>query len=524
MRGRVGLGCRLALLAAVGAALPAAAQTQAAVPFVAEADLEAALAELEAGGVEVAATDLKLAEAEPAAAWRSDLALRAARAGAAAPDLQTRLRLDLEWVGARARWRGPAAGVTAVAGHLRLGRPGARLLLGQVGFAWGYGLLWAGPGRGSSLAASAPLAAWRSAGLGAAGTPDARTLDGGSVSLARGGWELDGLWGRPASGGAAPAGRSLLRLERRTGAWRWGALAASWSGQRGVSLAGARSGRPWGGGFELAVAVRDSAAPAVAGQGHLGWRGSGAWRAEILLTVAGAEAAPPSAARPALLTTWDGSGWAWRGAWAPGDGRRLALLLGRGRSRRAAPEPSRQCVDHLDLTGEAPLAPGVVLSGRWRVRRTVVTRWSERFPWAVPSRDDPALHTLQEAALAGRGGAATGRLLVRHLEEGGSGPHRERWLAVLGGTVGLGRSLTGRWSWSTAWGGDADLLSAVVTVRGLLLARHWGRWRSETLLGCDGHLGALEWSAAVSARVPEAGGPAAASPLRALWLSARWSW
>ncbi len=78
-----------------------------------------------------------------------------------------------------------------------------------------------------------------------------------------------------------------------------------------------------------------------------------------------------------------------------------------------------------------------------------------------------------------------------------------RSLISLTGKYRAGRTWKLRGGWVTAWGDPVDLVSAISPLAGFVLPRHWGRWRSETVLG-------LEWvgrgarvQAAGSLRQPE---------------------
>ena len=115
-----------------------------------------------------------------------------------------------------------------------------------------------------------------------------------------------------------------------------------------------------------------------------------------------------------------------------------------------------------------------------------------------------------------------GRLLVRSFGVDQAGLAGRRTLLGLSGDRRLSRRWRMRGSWVTAWGDPVDLVSAVVPVTGLVLPRHWGHWRSETLLGLEWMVRAASMQAAGSLRYPalESG----VQPVPTLWLKADVRW
>jgi hypothetical protein len=73
-----------------------------------------------------------------------------------------------------------------------------------------------------------------------------------------------------------------------------------------------------------------------------------------------------------------------------------------------------------------------------------------------------------------------------------------------------------------AWGGDADLVSAIVPFGGMILPRHWGHWRSEAVLGAEWRARGLRVRAALSMREPVDLYQAAAPQV--IWVEGQWVW
>jgi hypothetical protein len=98
-------------------------------------------------------------------------------------------------------------------------------------------------------------------------------------------------------------------------------------------------------------------------------------------------------------------------------------------------------------------------------------------------------------------------------------------------SLGARRHVTRRWTgWleaTSAWGDPVDLVRALTPLPGVVVVRHWGRWRSEAVVGIAGELGAATVRLALARRLPEPG--AAADPVpesSALegWLEASAAW
>ena len=73
-----------------------------------------------------------------------------------------------------------------------------------------------------------------------------------------------------------------------------------------------------------------------------------------------------------------------------------------------------------------------------------------------------------------------------------------------------------------AWGEDVDLVSAIVPFGGLVLPRHWGKWRSETGLGLEHSRRTWSWRLAAGIRRPEQG----RGEVQDTWLrsAVEWRW
>lgn len=473
-------------------------------------ELDAALQELEDAGVALAPGELAdaLAPAPSRADRRRELDLRLGGEPTAAESWDPRLHIDSRWSDWRMRGRiRRVPGEPVVRGDLRWERDPLRLRAGDVGLGWGSGLLAAAPGRGAAQTTDAPLVAWRDGPASGGSYGDPRALRGAAWSLAASRWRT---WG--VIGSATPTASRPLRLRQIAGlghegrAMRWGLLVARQDSVLGASLqAGFEQGR-WRLETETAGGRRGAATePWRALQVHLTCSAGRTWRAEAACAAASGGPWLESGRRPALLVDDEGRGWSLRGAGEPVRGLTVAALCARSDGRDPRREGHRARRDRVELQSGWRPAAGWTLQVRWRRTLEQEWAWSERYPWQPPIAGQQARRMIFTASVSRKSGARSWRLLGRTQSDGDGGEVRHRNLLQWVGSVDCMSFLRLRASWAGAWGGDADLVSALTPIRGVLLPRHWGRWRSETALGIEAHGGGLRCSAAVSCRSPEPG-------------------
>jgi hypothetical protein len=117
---------------------------------------------------------------------------------------------------------------------------------------------------------------------------------------------------------------------------------------------------------------------------------------------------------------------------------------------------------------------------------------------------------------------ARGRLTIRtHAAEKEVGSGR-RSLLGLNGHLNLGSGWRVRGTWVTAWGDPVDLVSAVSPMTGLVLPRHWGHWRSESVLGLERTGRTVRIRLAASLRRPDQ--DPSNNPLPSCWAEAEIRW
>jgi len=397
-----------------------------------------------------------------------------------------------------------------------------RVMGGQLGLTAGYGLLLGAPGRSSGLAADATfrrtgirLVEWT-------GLPDERTVRGLALEFRYRGCVLNGMGGdycRP--GGIRPV--RVLSLAVSGQGTILAACAVQAGSGRGLSLWGRREGDflEWSG-------------ETVFWRAGGGTRTGNSWQTVLTLRPersCGLQvglARRPAGPGPALgrrsqfLGEQEGRGWAGRIFWRSGAGFRLDLLAASSEQRKAVPEPARTRVRTWDLILSTRPGSRTVLSARLRAVSRGQWFWSDRFRWlpAIPSPGDSRVQG-QVRLVRERNGqalAVTGKWLCRIWPDHSADRFQ---FGASGRLAGSGGFLL-RAGYGSAWGDPLDLVGAISPLPGLVLSRHWGRWRSETYVGLGYRQEQVDFWLALAGR---SAGPEDPAGLELdVWLQARLRW
>jgi len=440
------------------------------------------------------------------------------------PDYYGKFILETRWLRLRARIREFRSGLRESTGTVEVGGRGVEMRVGELGLVQGHGLLVGAPGRGSSLAADMTLQLPRERLLTWVGSADPRTLSGFGGRAKLGSWSLRFLNGRSsrATESSAPPTRAV-QLTRRSD--DWGISAAGLAGplERGLSLAGSLGKRPLSGGFETLI---HQSAPGIPPTGaavlQVGWnpaRGSGL---EGQLGFADLAQAPGLASRPAVLPGWDGRGFTLRGFTRTGAGLSLRALVHLGRDLDRTGSRNRKEKILIDLQAGKKLSRQIELAIRYRSTEYRTWEWSERYPWQPPRAAASQRRTILSAQVALNRPGMRGRLLVRSYGLSRNVGNGRRSLISFTGRHVLGRAWKLRGEWVTAWGDPVDLVSAICPLTGMVLPRHWGRWRSEMVLGLEWVRGGARVQAAGSLRHAEPG--SAERTIWTIWAEAGIRW
>jgi hypothetical protein len=432
--------------------------------------------------------------------------------------------LETRGLRVRARIREYRTGLRETTGIVEVGGDPVELRVGEVGLSQGHGLLIGPPGRGSSLTADSGFASPAERMVSWLGSIDPAALSGFGVRARYGTWCLrfvNGDPGRSAGGPTPPT--TVVQLGNHRDDWRISVAGLAGNQERGASLAGGLRNRSLSGSFETLIwQVAPGIPPAAAAVLHVGWhpaRGSGM---EGLLGFADLDEAPGLANRPAVLTGWDGRGFALRGFTRTGTGVVLRAMVHLGRHLDRTGSRSRKEKFLVDLQAGKKLSSQVDLAVRYRSTDFRAWNWSERYPWQPPRAAASQRRTIISAQVVLERTRVRGRLLVRSYgldKETGNG---RRSLISLTGRYSIDKAWKLRGAWVTAWGDPVDLVSAISPLTGMVLPRHWGRWRSETVLGLEWVRGGARIQAAGSLRHPEPGSEERA--VQTIWVEAGIRW
>lgn len=439
-------------------------------------------------------------------------------------DRYAKVTLDGRWLRIGARLRRYMSGGKEVNWSLAAGGDQVELRVGELGLVQGHGLLAAAPGRSASLAADSGLAPPRGRLVTWLGYEDPRVLSGIAGKVRLGPWSLRVLSGRRRRTGEVPGPQvKVVQVVGRHDRWRISAAGLARGAARGVSLMGGWWGRPVSGSVETMIWESGPGIP-IAGAAVLQvrWDPTAGSGLEGQFGLSDLAVPPPLASRPAVLPGWAGRGFALRGYTRTGGGTVLRAMVHQGRHREGTGSPSKEGRFLVDLQARRKLSPGIEFAVRYRRTEYRSWSWSNRYPWQPPQEAQPRNRTILSAQVNLERSGMRGRLLVRSFGLDQAGTAGRRTLVGLSGDRRLGPDWRMRGGWVTAWGDPVDLVSAVIPVTGLVLPRHWGHWRSETLLGLEWVVRAARLQVAGSLRYPDPEN--GDEPMTTLWLKADFRW
>lgn len=277
--------------------------------------------------------------------------------------------------------------------------------------------------------------------------------------------------------------------------------------EKGVSLAGGMRNKPIYGSFETMVW---QSAPGIPPTGaavlQVGWKPAAGSGIEGLLGYADLAGPPGLASRPPVLPGWDGRGMALRGFTRTSSGSVLRAMVHLGHNLDRVGLRNREVKTLIDLQAGKKISKQVELAVRYRSTDIRTWGWLERYPWQPPRETDSKRRTIISVQFVLERPRLRSRLMLRSYGLGREVDSGRRSLVSLTGRYVLGKGWKFRGSWVTAWGDPVDLVSAISPLTGMVLPRHWGRWRSETVLGLEWVSGGARIQAAGSMRNPEPGG------------------
>lgn len=416
-------------------------------------------------------------------------------------------------------------GARILGGALELeGRPG-RIVVGYLGLEAGAGLLLARPGRGRTLVADGNLSRVRSRLAGWTGIQENRTVQGVGVATRFRRFNLNIMAGNlclPDTGFSPGIQAWTLSWVGRPS---FLALSGLYAGSgRGLGLWGKVQNAFLEGAGEVACwQPRNRMDPLISWQAVVSCQPTEDWFFQGGVASGSGGPGSPLAVRSPLLKGDQGHGWAFRGAWRSRQGVRMTLLATESSFRTGIMEPGRELVRAWDIMATVRTAPTVSLSARLRTTSQQRWEWSDRYRWQPATLVHRASRIQGQVRLAwtpmkNRSLFLTGRFI----QKGSPAASPVRALIGVHGLWNLNPEVQLRCGYGAAWGDPLDLVSAISPLPGLVVARHWGSWQSESFVG----LGVRQWGwrfrGAVSFR--------RSTPLAEyqdsiqVWLESGWVW
>lgn len=522
------------LLVGWGLGQPASGQNMAGVD---PAEVAAALAELAEAGTPPTGTDIAGFLADAATPTGGAVVGRMGYDSGGQWDRTGRLNYARgEW-DARLRWRLDHWGRRQAAGAVGLGRGQWRAVAGQLGLQQGFGLLVGGPGRGRYLTADGHLGPSGRGGFRPwVGEAEPQTMWGVGLQGGRGRWLARALVGGRGRRRTADSPTVVGQISRTGPVWQLALGLVRDPRENGLSFSGQCQAAGLTGAWEVSwrqpVSWRRGVGAVLT---QAVWRPHRTVLFEALAGFAELGPRPLMGVKQAVLGDWAGTGVAARGTWkvAPGLGLKVLVHRSAGQQEIATGQRRRKLLSDIQLAGKRPGGARGDWWGDVRVRSggEDAVAWSERFPWQPPAlavqdrkqvvsvragwrRDQDRVQVLWRRLVTSRVSRDLG------WERAGG-----RCLLGISGARGLTASCLLRFSWTVAWGPEADLVSAVVPFGGFVLPRHWGHWRREELVGLELGRGGLRCRGAVSWRTADwLADPALYTDLLTVWLEGGWYW
>lgn len=484
-------------------------------------DLIEAVGELDGADQPLGARELLQAVVRPRRAPRQASSMSGRvrwRAQAAGRDVRQDGRLEWEAgpIGGRGTLRLRPGEAPEAAGGAWLASGPIRLWAGQLALRHGFGLVAADPARRTALTADQEL-------LEAGGGLAVRTSSGAGATALQAGLEYGGRRWRASTLWKPAAGAATVRVANAGVAREWGVLACRDTSSSALSWNG-RLARPslactW----ELAHWQPSRGAGSDAMITALSWQAARDLRLEVQSGMTGGPWPRGAGVLPATART----GWALRAAWRDRGVGACEILVQGARMAPDGAVAKRRTSRVAEVAWSARPRPALTIELRLRRSSRLESSWSERQPW------EPATETNTGTRTAATGGAAWERggtrlaAQWRSFTVDGVAAGGTRQLATLAWRCELG----GGWvAWAesgSAWGDAVDLVRGLAPLPGVVVPRHWGRWRAETMLGASCAKGLFRGCLAAARRQAEpaagdGGAPGAVSWEG--WLEAGVSW
>jgi len=421
-------------------------------------------------------------------------------------------KLDIESKGAHLRYRqvNRSQGISGRGGFLVYNYSSLTVGVGDFGLNHGFGLLKAGPGRGSYLAADSRLGPKRQGVRRWAGGYDTGAVRGGTVHWSIGDkWDALLVFGsvhNPEKGeDSTLLQEKMIRLGSITNSGhQWGVLVAASGKNRGMSLTGSAKGHGLHGSFEVAGwQAAEEVKPAFAWAMEVGLESRKNWVLEGIVVATDGAGIFTGGHLPYIPAGEDGRGWFLRtGRRVSGKGR-LLLVIGKMGHRTPTGTGQRHQSTLLDLQGRWLPKSGIEISGRWRRRQRKSETWSPIYPWQAPHLAGQELRSVLTCQLSCKFQPLTTRVMARLYQQGKDADWGTRSLITISATYWLSSCYAVQGSNTTSWGDPIDLVSALSPMAGLVLPRHWGSWSEETTFGFRFEWNFLQCRLGCSRRVPE---------------------
>jgi hypothetical protein len=484
-------------------------------------DLIEAVGELDAADQPLAVRELLQAVTHPGPATRPALH--------SSGNLRWRTQAGVSEVRHDGRWEwamGPSGGrgvvrlrpgqSAEVAGGGWLAGGPVRLWAGQLVLRHGFGLVAADPARRTSLTADQGLA-------GAGGGLAVRTASGPAAGAMQAGVECVGRGWRLSTHWKPAAGLATLRAAHAGAAREWGILASRDTSSTALSCSG-RVVRP-----SLACTWELAHWRPAGGVGSDAIIAGLAWQVarDVRLEAQSGMAAGPWPNGAGVLPLSARRGWALRAAWRERGGGACEVLVQGAQMAPEAAVVKRRASRVAEVAWSARPRPRLSLELRLRRSSRSESTWSQRQPWEPATEANTGTKTAASCGAAWEGSGSRLSAQWRSFTVDGTGAGGTRQLASLTWRLELGRGWVAWAESSSAWGDAVDLVRGLAPLPGMVVPRHWGRWRAEAMAGASCATGPFRGSLAIARREaePDPGVTGAAGAVAwEGWLEAGASW